>query len=396
MLLLLSACLKSAPPSPPIATGLPPALVRIEQPYIEDAVLFADELQPLQAAVAAFLVTEGFTMVSLEEQQAMITAATRGERYPDGASCAVPYVADRLLEHHYPDVDTIDIRAECEEDSGCTLEVMRHGAPSSADHGITLARWVAPLADVPSFQTAVQAVEGLKATPLVTEYGNILGMGSGQHTARGVDVADVEVAGGWEIETAEGLISALDFDGCWTDFRRDSWANPIVASFNEQGAVTRCESRHPRRLPESENACGCDVLRAADFGAGGADRRAIVNLDSSQPALRSDAGQVLMGSVSRPTSETVGLEWADSGVGKYRLAECFSGLPEVQATNVPVRYQVDAAGVPITWEASWPAGVGEEQQACMAPLLDEARFGCPLEPSESVVELNFELYVSGS
>ena len=120
----------------------------------------------------------------------------------------------------------------------------------------------------------------------------------------------------------------------------------------------------------------------------------MLDLYSTRPELRDASGQYLWVSVGRPESSTLGLSWAGSGLGDYRMAACLEQSPPAPKSPLTVTYQVDRTGAPQEHAVTWPTWLRESERACMDALLDEARFGCPLEPADA--EVTVQLVIGAS
>lgn len=393
VLALLLACVHAAPPAleAPPAPPPTPGPVRIEQPLLAGAILFPDELRPTAEAAAAFLEAQGWQVLPLDEQQRLITIAAEGRRASDGAQCSVPYVGAHLLDHSYPDHAEAELRADCVED--CTVSLTISAPPSAEKPGVEWIRWEAKAPAPPTVAGVIEAIPAFEVSTQLYGYGGIMGGLGGRFDGRGVYARFVEQYGPWgELDPWKALQS-VDLDACWTDWRRDFWSNPVLVELSAEGRVTRCEAAYPFRLPESGFDCVCEVLAGASFPPGEPGRRVRFEADPFQPTPTTREGRHIGVNAYEVSSETVGYTWAATGLPEHRMASCLTTASGAEPFAGAIVYQLDAGGVPVSWQVDWPAWVDADAQACLEPLLAQARFGCSQsgEPGEARVKLSISV-----
>jgi hypothetical protein len=383
---VLPVLLACAPRLPPPAPDLPPpppltGPIRVQTPRLEGAVLFADELHPVEDAVARFLAERGYSVLSRAEQEAIIAQT---------ADCPSPPIPARLLSHRLPDTATAQLGAACAPD--CTLTLTTFTEPTLRPWGVT-ARWEAPLSGPPTLSAVLAAIPALLPVEDASETG-VVGAPATREVAlsRGVATLGLQVAGGWSTADLSAALAGAGLDGCWASGRRDPRQNPIVFSLDADGAVTRCEPSLPRVLPEPESDCLCAVLAGQRLGAGAADRRGAFDPESHQPPAVNAAGQLVSATLGTLRSELEGLTLAGAGIGAHDLAACLSRVDRADNADIPVRFLVGADGVPTAAEVSWPTWAAEAE-ACLDALLPQARFSCLTEGEGGAVEATVRIRV---
>lgn len=389
-LLLLAACAHTPvtpeAPAPAIAPH-PPGPVLVDQPYLADTILFADELRPVADALATQLEAWGFQVLGPDEQERLVQLASEGRRVSTGEACSIPYVPGDLLRELHPDHESADLRAECDEDGVCHVELVLYPAPQGERDG-NYPHWRAPLEGPVTVETVVASIPELERYAPNTMMGGVMGGMGMRATEQGVLVRGVDKQGDWAGTNLGNTLQLMDMDACWADWRRDHWANPVRFEVDAEGKVVRCSPSYVQRLPTPEGVCACDVLASADFGPGAADRRGVFEPFSAHPSLVDAAGKHFGLSAGSAESEEPGFTWADSGLPQRRMAECLLASGEAQAAKLTITYELAPTGEPVSWSADWPDWVNDESLACLDPLLASARFGCSQsgEPGTATVE----------
>ncbi len=380
LIVLLAACAHvlepqpSAPVSEPPPVAVAPGPVRVEPSLLVGTVLFPDELRQVDLAVASVLEDRGFAVLALEERDRLHRAAAEGRRPDESEACSVPYVADYLLDHRYPEHRTVSLRAFCEGDGVCSLELSWYAAPGEG--GGFLQDWVAPLDGEPSIEGVVATIPSLALPEASMAPGGVMGGGGTRYEGQGVAVGEVTVAGPWDAAAAAAVLRAVDLDGCWSDARLDHWRNSPQIELGEDGSLLRCSSSHPQRVPEVPQACVCESLAGAGLPAGEPGRRAQFDVLPYEPTFTDGAGQRLGVSVRRPESELPGPAWVGSGMSPYAFEACLAPVERVKTAMLEVEVQLDARGVPQTWDLGWPDWMDDEVRACFEEQLATARYGC--------------------
>jgi len=383
--ILLHFCVLSlaAVPQPAPAAAYTPGPIRIDPPYLEGSLLFPEELRPIMASVARFLTEQGYSVVDLDAQDAIIRSALQ--------SCPTPAVPGLLLAHRFPDAAVAGLRAQCRSD--CVLTLTTHSAPASELPGPTTL-WQAPLPDS-SMSSVLSAIPQLSLRT-VTRDGEVTGGsldgGFPAAVGRGVQLHSLLASGQWTTVEMIGALDRMRFDACWADGSRDSWGNPLHFSVNGRGEVDRCTASRSHHLPEPEEACACAVLSDADFGAGG-PRRGSLALYSHQPPAASVDGRLIAASMGPLKTQSAGLDLGGSGVGNHELSACFARASGADEAEILLRYRVDEQGIPTGWEAVWPGWVDDAARACLDVLLRTARFSCSLDGIGGEVRTTIQIRV---
>ncbi|MDG1481290.1 MAG: hypothetical protein P8R54_16980 [Myxococcota bacterium] len=379
---LLSACLPmnmrpsvDAPPPPAFLSGP----VRIEQVYLEGAIVFADELHPIEDAAADFLAEHGYTVLSRTAQDDHLGA---------WSDCLVPPIPSRRLSEGFPDTATARLEARCDGD--CVLTLTTFTEPSLKPWGVT-ARWQAPLSGPPELASVLAAlpmlvpaerVEPVPETPIVRP----------STTTRGVSIQRLRVSGGWSASGLSGALSEGVLDGCWTSGQRDPRSNPIVFSVDSGGVVSRCDAMWPLRLPQPETDCVCGRLAEVDLGAGASDRRGAFVTQPHQPPAVNASGQVISAALGRLYSGGIGLTHAGAGIGHHALSACLARADHAEQADIAVQLEVDANGETVAAAADWPAWA-MESEACLDELLSTARFSCSSSGAGGFVTTTIQIQV---
>ena len=362
---LLSACLPmnmrasvDAPPPPAFLAGP----VRIEQVYLEGAIVFDDELHPLEDAAAGFLAEHGYTVLSRTEQAAHLGA---------WSDCLVSPIPSRRLREDLPDTATARIEARCDGD--CMLTLTTFTEPSLKPWGVT-ARWEVALSEPPALASVLAAIPMLmpaERVEPVAEEPRVLP----STTTRGVSIQHLQVSGGWRAAELSGALSDGVLDGCWTSGQRDPRSNPIVFSVDADGVVSRCDAMWPLRLPQPETDCVCERLAEVDLRAGASDRRGAFVTQPHQPPAVNASGQVISAALGSLHAEVIGLTHAGAGLGSHALSACLARAAHAEHADIAVRFEVGADGVPVAAAADWPEWA-DEATDCLDGLLPTAKFSC--------------------
>ena len=388
-LLFFAACAHT-PEAPqetaPAIVPHPPGKATVEQPYLADTILFAEELRPVADALAAQLEAWGYEVLDPDQRDRLVRLASEGRRVETGEACSIPYVPGKLLDHLYPDHEQANLRATCDDEGACSVELTMRRAPADERKGL-LPRLRAPFEGPVSADAVVAAIPRLERYVRPQVAGGLVGGLGMRATEEGVLVRGVSKQGDWGETSLGRTLQLMDMDACWADWRRDHWANPVRFEADAQGKVTRCSHSYVHRLPTPEGVCACELLASADFGPGAADRRGIFEPFSSRPAPVDAAGKRIGVTTSRVESDEPGYTWADSGLPQQRMARCLVASGEVQEAKLA---ELDPTGAPIAWTAEWPAWVEDESRACLEPLLATARFGCSQsgQPGQATVPVS--------
>lgn len=379
---LLLACLPvnmrasvDAPPPPAFLAGP----VRIEQVYLEGAIVFADERHPIADAAAGFLAEHGYTVLSRAVQDAHLGA---------GAGCLVQPIPSRRLSADLPDTATARIEARCDGD--CVLTLTTFTEPSLQPSGVT-ARWQAPLSGPPDLASVLEAVPRLVPAARAEAVWEAP-QTPPTMTTRGVSIQDLRVSGGWSAAELSDALSEGVLDRCWTSGQRDPRTNPIVFSVAADGVVSRCDAMWPLRLPQPETDCVCARLAEVDLGAGAASRRGAFVTQPHQPPAVNASGQVISAALGSLHSEVAGLTHAGTGIGRHALSACLARAAHAEPAEIAVRLEVGADGGAVAAAADWPAWAADATD-CLEGLLPAAQFSCSPSGAGGIVTTTIQIQV---
>ena len=377
VLVLLIAC-RPLPPRAPtpvvIAPTFTPRPVRILQPDIAGAILFAEDIALLEEATAEFLAERGYAVLSRSAQDAALAART----------CGPPTSPSKVLEHHFPEHALASLHADC--DDGCSLALRvaddRWQAllPSSATVG-------AVLAAIPSLDLLIGGEDTDPVAHPSADDRASLGR------ARGVELQPLQLTESWTAAELEVSLSAVRFDTCWSEGSWDARGNPIHVAVDAAGTLRRCASAWSHQLPAAETDCVCAALETVDFGSGADDRRVRLMLRSHQPPAVNAGGQIITASLRTIVSDIDGVLWAQSGTSPHALATCLAQTPLVESADVALRYTVRADGIPAAAEADWPVWLSDQSVSCLDAALLAARFSCPVDEADGTVTATVRIEV---
>ena len=374
-----------------------------------DAVWFADELVPIEEAVAAALARPelgGYVVRPVSEMRAFWRDVQAGHLPGVAAVCGAPPSPARLARLVHRAASIADLRADCPAAKGagdapaaCVFEVTvstPRPAKGDPDRLVETARFRALL---PPGESPVRWAERLRAGALKKERGaapavgglGIASAGSStdEHGAVHLNLDEVTLSGTWSKPLTLFPFAAQKaaLAACMRPARpfRDDWVQPYVIEVDAAGGAVRCEVQHIAHLPRPEQACVCGALRGASFGAGAPGRRATFVLSIVPPADAA-AGDGLQRSLvpEELTASDPSAVLGSDAIDEPALEACLLPVKTEIEVNVRARFTVAADGRPTHHEAKWPRVLSADVRRCLEGVLDRASFNCPLTGAADV------------
>lgn len=364
--------------------------------YAEGQVWFADELQPVEDAVAARLEQAGLRVVDPAMLRRLRAEVRRGALPGRPARCATPPAPARVTQAYLRGASAAELELLC-DDGRCELVLQVFDPRPDGGRGPVRRRFEASVPGRSSPRVWVHLVRtgAMREVPLPEPLGiGGLGIAGGERrTGLVVSLRYPRHAGPWteKLDSAvlephkEALHACRTAGGRWMDTATPTY----VIAVDRDGRITRCEDDAPDRVPSPTFSCRCEVLRTqVRLPRGGPGRRARFGIGTvviedrprgpPDPMYRS-----LFVTEKRSADPTAAL--GASPIDFRDVQACLKPHTErLGEFEIATRFEVTEDGRVRRHNADWPAGVPTTLRACLEGVLAKSRFTCPTRAPASV------------
>ncbi|MBN8609558.1 MAG: hypothetical protein J0L92_03185 [Deltaproteobacteria bacterium] len=367
----------------------------------EGLVLFADDVAPIEDAIARALARTGYDVVPPDERRAAITRMRAGHLPDREGQCAPMPPAAGYLAARYEGLVRISSTLACRSQRpawnpegpftpGCVLTVATHRGegPVEREGEIVFPLGVSREVIIESLERDAIALHDVEPEDGAAMLLGMMGEGSRVPVA----IRDVETMGPWDATLAPHLEEHLEralaphretllaCDAHEPLF--DHWGNDFVIEVRADGVITRCEPELEDHRARASMPCECAILsRVLDFGSAPSVRRLrfAMHVDVGVTAAAAAATHYASAELRVRDADDRSIEYGDPALGP-QLQACLEGMGgDLSNVRLLANLVVGADGRVLEARARPIAGdaIDPTLDACAMEALRATRFTCP-------------------